>query len=354
MEKFVIQWHLTHRCNLRCKHCYQEDYNKDLDFEELLKIYRQILDFLEENKDKYKIHINFTGGEPLLSKNLDYLMDFCDRDGITYGILTNGTMINEDKAIWLSTFKNLKFVQVSLDGSERVHDSIRGKGNFDKAVNGLKQLKKVGIETMVSFTASNNNVHDLVNVIRICQRLGVDRFWTDRLVPMGSNSLDTMTDSMFRYYIDTLSKEIRRSEFLRKLKLSKTYIHNNRAMQFLCGVDNCRSERRDSGYKCSAGKNLVAILADGTLLPCRRLPIELGNLTTENLSDILKYNDKLKEICSIEQIEDCKKCIFNTKCNSGAKCLTYAVNGELHGKDINCLMTDVMDYDYTDLVITIP
>lgn len=335
--KFVIQWHLTHKCNLRCKHCYQEEYEKDLDFKELIYIFSQIKTFF--NKNNYKGHINFTGGEPLLCEHLWGLTSFCDNNGITYGILTNGTMINDRIIRNLKSCKNLSFIQISLDGSREIHDSIRGKGSFDKAVSGLKELKRAGIETMVSFTASNTNFGELKAVIRLCQKIGVDRFWTDRLVPMGNNSLDIMTNTMFKHYISILRKEIKRNELLRRLKLSKTYIHNNRAMQFMCNCDRYRNDRRDSMYKCSAGKRLLAILADGKLLPCRRLPIELGNLTNESLSEIIENSVVLSKIINdIDTCEDCNNCIFKDKCNSGAKCLTFAVKGEISGKDINCLM----------------
>ena len=38
-QKFVIQWHITGRCNLRCKHCYMTEYNKDLEVDDLIEIF---------------------------------------------------------------------------------------------------------------------------------------------------------------------------------------------------------------------------------------------------------------------------------------------------------------------------
>lgn len=52
MKKHVLQWHITHKCNLRCTHCYQNDYDKDLPLEKLEEIFNQYLSFLKEKNSK--------------------------------------------------------------------------------------------------------------------------------------------------------------------------------------------------------------------------------------------------------------------------------------------------------------
>lgn len=325
--KFVLQWHITHKCNLRCKHCYQEEYDKDLELSRLTDIFKQFNMFLKKNG--YFGHINFTGGEPFVSENLWALMDMCEENKNTFGILTNATLLNKEIVERLRTYQGLRFVQISLDGDKSIHDSIRGAGSFDNAMDGIQLLKKAGIQTMVSFTCSRENKDALKKVIRICEKAGVDRFWTDRLVPMGRNELACMSTEEYRQYLDILGKEARRA---RLLPWIKTTIHTNRAMQFIC---NCK----DGGYRCSAGERLLTILADGTLLPCRRLPLTLGNLTTEKLCDIMKNSEIVKELRTAGLPDECGECACRNKCNGGAKCLTYAVTGQWNKKDINCWNT---------------
>lgn len=322
--KFVLQWHITHKCNLRCRHCYQEEYCKDLEQDVLNNIFEQCRTFWNENN--YFGHINFTGGEPLLSPNLWPLLDLCEKYGNTFGILTNGTLLNEETVERLRNYTRLRFVQVSLDGSEEVHDAIRGAGAFAKAMAGLKLLRKAGIQTMVSFTCSKENRSELKKVIRLCEKAKIDRFWTDRLVPIGSNELECMSTEEYQAYLQVLGQEARRAE---KLPWIKTKIHTNRAMQFLC---NCK----EGGYMCSAGKRLLTILADGTLLPCRRLPLEIGNAVEDNISEIMENSTILAELRNTDLPDECRECRFRNRCNAGAKCLTYAVTGSLTGKDINC------------------
>ncbi|MBQ3952684.1 MAG: radical SAM protein, partial [Ruminococcus sp.] len=70
---FTLQWHITHRCNLRCEHCYQEDYTSFADRDAL----REVLDQYDAmlRACRFWGHINITGGEPLLHPDLFWLLE---------------------------------------------------------------------------------------------------------------------------------------------------------------------------------------------------------------------------------------------------------------------------------------
>lgn len=319
--KHVMQWHLTHRCNLRCSHCYQDEYSSELQYSDTEKIFCQYLRFCKNNS--FRGHINFTGGEPLLSGNLFPLAELCDKNGITFGLLTNGTLIDEKTADRLSRFKGLSFVQISIDGTEKTHDSVRGKGNFRKALNGLHLAKDKGIQTMAAFTCHKRNYKELRDVIRIVRKHKIDRFWADRLIPMGSSKEDALSDEEYREVIRILT-----AEHNRKCLFSHTDVHLNRSLQFLEG-GNCY-------YQCAAGKTLLTLLADGTLLPCRRLPIPVGNCLTEDMTELCEKSRLIHELQEQRIPEECLPCPHAVLCRGGAKCLTYAMTGDYMGKDVNC------------------
>ncbi len=323
-RKFVFQWHITHKCNLRCRHCYQEEYNKDLGKEELTNIFYRILEYIRNNN--YIGHINFTGGEPLFSEYLFTLLDLCKKYHITFGLLTNGTLIDNAMVKRLVQYEELRFVQVSIDGVEQTHDQIRGVGSFEKTINAISLLKRVRIQTMVSFTCSKYNHKELRDVIKICKKSGVDRFWTDRLIPIGNNMLDIVSTEEYMQYLKILGKESKKAA---RNPFVKMRIHTNRALQFVCDcVENC--------YRCSAGTSLLTILADGTILPCRRLPLPLGNIMTDDIEFIINNHELIMELKKQDIPSECQKCTYVNRCKGGAKCLTYAVTGQLQGRDINC------------------
>ena len=321
LKKHILQWHILHRCNLRCTHCYQEDRSSEPSFAELEGLFRQYMAFCGEYG--FRGHINITGGEPLISESLFPLMELCERNKVTFGLLTNGTLIDETAAKRLAGFRGLSFVQVSIDGTRETHDSVRGKGSFDKAFAGLQHLRKAGIQTMAAFTCHKRNYRELGSVIKLVRTHRIDRCWADRLIPIGGSSEDILTDEEFRDTLRVLTKEHGRTT-----PFSRTDVHLNRSLQFL--------EGGDCYYHCAAGTTLLTLLADGTLLPCRRLPIPIGNCLERDMLTLYRESPLIKELLREEIPEACKPCPKAHICRGGAKCLTYAVTGKLNEKDINC------------------
>lgn len=322
MTKHVLQWHITHKCNLRCIHCYQEDYKKDLNFRQIEKIFYDYIEYLKIHN--FKGHINLTGGEPLLHPDFFKVLDLFDKNNITFGVLTNGTLLNDDIVKKLSQYKNLSFVQISLDGTKRMHDSIRGKGNFKKAIQGIRLLNKYDIQSMAAFTAHKKNIHKLKAVIRLIKKEKVKVFWCDRLIPTNTCE-DILSTEEFLKMSKIMYKESLKAE---KSKRCCTEIRVNRALMFLGGSNTI--------YHCSAGITLLTILANGDLLPCRRMPIVIGNVLDNSINKLCNESETIKYLKDNEIPQECKRCYKSDKCRGGLKCLSYALTGQLSIKDINC------------------
>ncbi|MCR5121126.1 MAG: radical SAM protein [Ruminococcus sp.] len=320
-KKHILQWHILHRCNLKCTHCYQDERGAESNFDQLKELFDQYMEFCREYG--FRGHINITGGEPLLSDNLFPLLSLLEENGITFGLLTNGTLIDRTAAERLSRYSRLSFVQVSIDGTRETHDSVRGKGSFDKAIEGLRNIGNVGIQTMAAFTCHKRNYHELMDVIGLVRKNKIDRFWADRLIPIGGSCEDILSNEQFRETLKVLTREHER-----KWLFSRSEIHLNRSLQFL--------EGGDCYYHCAAGTTLLTLLADGTLLPCRRLPIPLGNCFENDMLRIYKSSPLIEELSKETIPDDCLNCPKAHLCRGGAKCLTYAVTGGLNAKDINC------------------
>jgi len=81
-DPFYIQWHITNLCNLRCRHCYQDDFSRkdDLDWPELKAICDNILNTLKVWGRTACIHL--TGGEPLLKPELFLLLDYLNPQSV--------------------------------------------------------------------------------------------------------------------------------------------------------------------------------------------------------------------------------------------------------------------------------
>lgn len=314
---FVLQWHITHRCNLRCNHCYQDNYTVFESRDSLEKTLDQFSALLKEYR--FKGHINVTGGEPLVHPELFWLLKEARSRGITTAVLTNGTLIDENKSRRLSV-SSVDYVQVSLDGTRKTHDKIRGEGSFDKAVRGIRNLTARGIFTTVSFTAQRENYKELAKLARYCKNLGVNKLWFDRVVIPSDED-----EKKLSLTTDNFSALCKKASKLNKNNM----VSCARALQFIpCENKNI--------YKCTAGKTLLAVLADGSVMACRRLPLIVGNTRENDLLTIYRESPELKKLRSLDVPEKCAKCEYAEMCAGGAKCITCARTGRYDLADPDC------------------
>ena len=211
-------------------------------------------------------------------------------------------------------------VQVSLDGTERVHDRIRGRGSFLRAAEGIDRLKARGVPVQVSFTAQHENRRSLPALALFCRAHGVDKLWFDRVVIPAEE--DTGHLSLSGEEFRQLVRTARRLERFTPLRCV-------RSLQF--------ADDAESGlYHCCAGGSLLILLADGTLMPCRRLPDVIGNIFDGELKDTLQNSETMRALRDAPIPAACAGCAHAERCRGGAKCITCAKTGSWEGRDPDC------------------
>ncbi len=316
-KDFTLQWHITHRCNLRCRHCYQDDYSAFDSLDDLLPVLDQFSALLKEYGCVGRL--NLTGGEPLTHPDLFRLLTLARERGIRTGVLTNGTLLGEWEARRLRAC-GVDYVQVSLDGCKSVHDSIRGKGSFDRAVSGIIALRAQNIFTSVSFTAQSQNLRELPKLARYCDALGVDKLWFDRVVIPDAEDKDrlTLSASDFRRLTNKAAALNRRGK-----------VFCGRSLQFI----PCKKKLF---YRCAAGDNLLIVLANGDVMPCRRLPIVIGNVRDSDLLTLHRESPVMRELRGLGIPDGCRDCKYAEMCRGGSKCVAYAKTGRYDVPDPDC------------------
>ena len=323
MALHILQWHITHRCNLRCAHCYQEDYQFEMPWDQIQGALDKYLRYLRMRGMPGQI--NLTGGEPLTHSGFWPLAERVRAEGLRLGVLTNGTLIGEAEARRLNALRPV-FVQVSLDGTRETHDAIRGAGSFDKALNGIDCLKRAGVHVLVSFTAQKGNYRDFEGLSKVCRKHRVDKLWWDRVVTDDTRTLALSTDE-FREICTVAARRRRRYRRLNDTSM----VNCGRALQFLATGRPCK-------YHCGAGGDLLIFLADGSVMPCRRLPFVIGNLSDGELQDIIAGSDIMRALAKPCVPEGCEGCAHLERCRGGARCVTYAQTGRWDVRDVNCFM----------------
>jgi len=186
---FLIQWHLTERCNLRCMHCYQGDaVPGEMSSSEIGEVLEEVSDTFHAWEDAYGIpfspSFNITGGEPFVRTDLQRILESIAAKQYDTFLLTNGTLVSKDRARMLCDL-GVKGVQVSIDGPDDVHDLIRGEGSFDRAVDGIDHLLDAGLKVTVNVTLCRLNARCMKKVVAFASHMGVHRVGFSRLVPCG-------------------------------------------------------------------------------------------------------------------------------------------------------------------------
>jgi len=183
LDIFKLQWHITAKCQMKCKHCYlyeDETYKKEisneLDFKTCINIMDDFVEFC--NHLKIRPFISFTGGDPLLREDFfDLLYEAHDR-GIEIEILGNSFCVNDEIAFKLKSL-GVNSYQLSLDGMKEIHDSLRVAGSFDDTIRAIKVLKNANIKTIISMTLSKQNAQD---ILKLMARIGINIFTTLKIV----------------------------------------------------------------------------------------------------------------------------------------------------------------------------
>lgn len=332
-NKYLLQWHIIDNCNLTCRHCYQENHvQNELSLKALIHIYRQFSGFLASTGEKTHGHINLTGGEPFLNENLMDLLELLyDDSHLSYAILTNGTLIDADMAKRLKKLKP-SFVQVSIDGARKTHDQIRGQGTHQKALKGIANLVETDIPVYISFTAHRNNYQDFPDVVKLSRSLGVSRIWADRLIPCGNAS--DLTNNLLNTEETQAFFEMMQSSRKKKWPLieDEKDVIMHRALQFLVGGGE--------PYHCKAGDTLITILPNGDVLPCRRMPVVVGNVFDRTLSEIYRGNSFLKSLRDKNiTSKGCEQCFYKAMCRGGLRCLSHAIKGDPFYADPGCWLS---------------
>ena len=318
-HEFFIQWHLTERCNLRCTHCYQTGVrNEELSLEEIRAVLDEVGDTLRAWSEAYDISFapsfNITGGEPMLRQDIFEIIEAIGRRGFDTYLLSNGTLITRETATALAGL-GVKGVQVSMEGAEEIHESIRGKGSFASSVKGIRNLLDAGLNVTVNATLSEINAGDFMRLVELSVSLGVQRLGFSRLVPSGRGLglLDKMIGS-----------EKIRETYEKILSLRP------QGLEIVTGDPvasqmNCRSA--DGAVPtggCAAGISGLTFLPDGTIVPCRRLFVPIGNVREDRIREVWAKSPVLEALRDRGRYKGkCGKCRRWAGCR-GCRAIAYA------------------------------
>lgn len=336
---FSVWFHITNQCNLRCKYCYvwksSEEMSKQVAETTMTNIIKS------SQKVGYKtVHFNFAGGEPLLKINLikhliTFAHDIAHKNNmeVTFGIVTNGTLITEKVAEYIK--ENNITLTVTLDGTQKYHDLQRvftdGSGSYNYVIKAINLLKKHNVIFGINVVVTNNNMKDLPNFIGKLIR----NEFKFRLLFLKENS----------YSEDNLT--MNHKKLISYLKKTYTVVRKNIPRYKVISGLLDYVVLMPALLKCRAGRENITVDWKGVVSPCPLLmDRHIGNAINKDVVRKLKN----PELVSVNEINECNTCRWKLVCGGGCASHTHNVFGTFARKTPYCdvykaLIPEIIDLE---------
>lgn len=265
---------VTYRCNNRCRFCYAGCDGAcgrldapDTPIESLKKV---IAIFRHEAKIPF---FSFTGGEPLMRRDLEELMRYACDLGLKINLVTNGCLATAARAKSLYD-AGLRTAQISLESPDAsIHDALCGRsGAWKETVSGIQNLRDAGISVQTNSTTTQKNIHTLPDLPKFVKDLGCVRLSVNLFVPTKRSPVN---DALFVPYenigptVDAMRRASRRAGI---------------EFHWYSPIPLCiyNPIARGLGNKnCAACDGLISVDPTGNVLPCSSWDEPVGNLLTD-------------------------------------------------------------------------
>lgn len=265
-----IAWQVTNECNLACLHCIEESGPGKAFPDELSD--EQVFSVLEQAMDLEVPYLSFSGGEPMVHPRFFDMVEFvCKRNG-QLKVETNGHYLSRENCERLKAL-GVKAVQVSLDGATAAtFNRMRVRGNFNVAVEGVKNLRAAGVPIEINYSPTRFNSHEIGVAVDLAAELGAYSFYTGRTMYTG-NAVKTWhrldpTEEQYRTYFATLHAKT--EEYRGRMRV---HFHEMGLLEEL-------------RYRLQHPAALLIVLPNGLVKLINALPFVCGDLRRQSLGEI--------------------------------------------------------------------
>ena len=265
-----IAWQITNECNLACLHCIEESGPGKAFADELEET--QIFAVLEELMKHEVPYLSFSGGEPMLHPQFFRMVEYVCERGAQLKIETNGHYLSVDNCRRMKAL-GVKAVQVSLDGaSAATFNRMRVRGNFDTAIDGLRNLRDAGVAVEINFSPAHFNAHEIGAVVDLAYDVGAYSFYTGRTMFTG-NAVKAwrhleLSDERYDAFFDILREKT--EEYRGRMRV---YFHEAGLLEEL-------------RYRLQHPAALLIVLPNGLVKLINALPFVCGDFRRDSLPEI--------------------------------------------------------------------
>jgi len=350
--KPIVVWNCTHQCNLKCLHCYASAGSERADGEMSTEAGKA---FIRDLADFGAPVILFSGGEPLLRKDLFELAAFAREQGLRMALSTNGTLITTDAA---EKIKELGFSEagISLDGTGANNDYFRGRsGAFEAALRGIRNCKASGVRVSLRLTITRFNYQEIPAIFKLVEDEGIDRVCFYHLAYSGRGSslreadisndeTRAVVDQICSHTIDLYQRGLKKEVLTVSNHTDGVYLYLKLKEQ-----DPERAARALSLLRMNGGNNsgirIASVDDRGNVHPDQFWwQYSSGNVLERKFGDI--WTDTSEPV--FRGLKDrkgllkgrCARCQYLDLCNGNLRARAEAVYGDVWAPDPACYLSD--------------
>lgn len=294
----AVRIEVTNRCPNRCLYCNIWEMNSVEPKKE------EIFELLKELKKLGTKKVSFSGGEPMLRKDIGEIINYCKTIGISPEMNTCGFLV----AKRIKEIKVLDLIKISLDGPKDVNDFItRRNGSYEDAISAIEAAKSYDIKTVITVTMTKYNINHFGFIIELAKKYNCFvAFQPVKNMVYSKTELKELFPDIHEY-----KKAVAK---LISLKIEGDGVMRNS----LAGLVHIYHWPDYKKIRCAAGRLFMIFDVDGTVYPCDRV----DNLYSGALPNWQKLGVK-KSIKSLPEV-NCSGCGF-----CGALELSFMLNFKL-------------------------
>ena len=351
----LVFWEVTRACLLSCVHCrasaIREALPGELTYDEGLRLIDQVASF-----GKPSPTIIFTGGDPLLRRDIFDLLAYASKIGVKFAVSPAVTeLLNYDSLRHLKDAGTIA-ISISLDGSSaQTHDSIRRvAGTYESTIRAITNALSLHLNPQINTTVMKGNFKELPQLFHLIKTLGVRAWELFFLVKVGRGSVvedltpeETESVCNFLYDASMYGMTIRTVEgpFIRRVLKQRleredywkdvTYLKLKSELERLEGKPTGSSTFSSKGTL--DGDGIIFVGYDGTIHPGGLVPVGMGNVKVDNLVETYRQNELLLNVRSRNMNGYCGICEFRESCG-GSRARAYSYEDDPLGSDPACLL----------------
>ena len=348
LAPFTIAWEVTRACAYACIHCRADamhtPHPDELNTEEALMLIDRLADFGSPI-------LVFTGGDPMMRKDLYELIAYATRKGLRCSLTPTATALPTTARLEKVRDAGIRRIALSLDAPRpEIHDDFRQvKGSWQRTMDILHRAQAIGLSVQVNTTVAKHNVDILDEMIPFLQEVGAVQWSLFFLVPTGRAQASNMIspaehERVFNWLYDlskiapfdiksTAAPMYRRVAIERRraeLDCDQPVTFQGAGFQYADGLNRPTRGVND-------GNGFLFISHVGDIQPSGFLPLTAGNVRTDDVVDVYRHSQLFTDLRNPDKIKGrCGFCVYRDLCG-GQRGRAYGMTGDYLESDPACI-----------------